>query len=376
MPNSILLVDEDLFVLDTVGSSLSSDYEVLTADDADSAIRKLNFKNVNMLLVSADLPNKDIFEFIEAVRHIESYINLPIILITEKKTDELTEQAKKAGVEGLVEKPIDAPSLVKSIKRIFAKKIIAAQSKKTVGSTDDILGTLRVLLIDDDLDVLEVMKEKLEYSVHQVMTSSSVDKAIDLLLEKEFDILISDVDLPKKGGFELVAWINDDPSVIGIPIILMSGVVTDVEIIHKAKKLWVDKYLVKPFEFDQLIRSMKEICARKYRINKLSKLGNYIVNLQKTKEEDYKVQLDKLRKKIKEIKKNVNMLNAKIISVTKTKNKEEVSELRELKKIFEDDAKTLQEYINLSQTEYLSGRKNFASLRRSLQKQLDVIRKV
>jgi len=374
MAISILILDDDLHVLDTIGAHLSPVYEIHTADDVDVALNTLTRHKIDMLISSTKLPSRSGFAFIKDVRNLDKYIDLPVILISDVVSQEFENKGKGLNVVALLQKPVDLNNLNLLISDVFQnQKSVFGQDKMTSQSRE-ILSALRILLVDDDVNILEVMKEKLEISVHRVITADSVDKATDYLQDKDIDVIISDVELPKKDGFELVSWINNNPSTAGISIILMSGVVTDVEIIHKAKSLWVDKYLIKPFEFDLLIQNIVEICDRNYRLNKLIKLNNSFVQVLKTREKTYKTRLEKLREKISEVKSKTAILNGKIKGLSQLSKKKEVSELRELRKILEGDARTLQEYINLSQTEYLADRQNIINIRRSLQKQVEILR--
>lgn len=63
----------------------------------------------------------------------------------------------------------------------------------------------RILLVDDEIDFLDVIGEFLEDEGHEVVTATSGDAALGLLAESDFDLLLSDINMPGMKGFELLA---------------------------------------------------------------------------------------------------------------------------------------------------------------------------
>jgi CheY-like chemotaxis protein len=70
------------------------------------------------------------------------------------------------------------------------------------------LGDTRVLLIDDEPDALTMMRRILEDQGARVETAVSVKDALDLLDRKTFDILVSDISMPERDGYDLIAAVR------------------------------------------------------------------------------------------------------------------------------------------------------------------------
>ena len=108
--------------------------------------------------------------------------------------------------------------------------------------------SLNILVIDDEPGIRKLIELILED--HEIVTAGSVDEATELLNSRTYDLVISDVKMPGKSGFELLEEIHRiNPNT---PVILMTGHAEEDELIHPC----LDKsagFLAKPFEDEDLI---------------------------------------------------------------------------------------------------------------------------
>ncbi|MBI3179122.1 MAG: EAL domain-containing protein [Deltaproteobacteria bacterium] len=107
--------------------------------------------------------------------------------------------------------------------------------------------TSRVLLVDDDDAVLRAFQRTLANSGFQVQTARNALQAIDLIKERAFDAIVSDVSMPGMDGLELLHTIREHDS--SVPVVLVTGGPT-VESAAKAVELGALRYLVKPVNLD------------------------------------------------------------------------------------------------------------------------------
>ena len=71
---------------------------------------------------------------------------------------------------------------------------------------------MRILLVDDDRAILDSLQETLNWEkigIDEVETASSVDQAEKLLLKREADIVVSDIELPGKSGLDFLEWFRE-----------------------------------------------------------------------------------------------------------------------------------------------------------------------
>ncbi len=110
---------------------------------------------------------------------------------------------------------------------------------------------MKIILLEDDPDMLETLAEALELNDHIVMRGGSGDDGLALLREGESlpDLILSDVNMPGMTGLEFVAAVKANVNWQLIPICIVSGSVGD-EV--AALQAGATAFLVKPFQFAEL----------------------------------------------------------------------------------------------------------------------------
>ena len=103
-----------------------------------------------------------------------------------------------------------------------------------------------VFVVDDDVDVVNYLKEMLS-SEYKVYTSFNVDTAYALMKEKAPDVVISDVIMPEKTGYDLCRKMKENIQMSHIPVILLTAMAT-VEDQVQGLDSGADAYVTKPFE--------------------------------------------------------------------------------------------------------------------------------
>ncbi len=116
----------------------------------------------------------------------------------------------------------------------------------------------RLLVVDDDLDILKLAKAVLTHEKHYVFTAPDAIQAMDLLHREAIDLLISDANMPHYSGFELVQTIRKEAKFNDLSIAMLTGL-RERKDIEKAIKAGVDDYIVKPLDPLILIQKVKSI---------------------------------------------------------------------------------------------------------------------
>ncbi|MGI8934244.1 MAG: ATP-binding response regulator, partial [Phormidesmis sp.] len=120
---------------------------------------------------------------------------------------------------------------------------------------DDLLSGLRILIVEDDADNREILTIVLEEQAGTVIPASSVAAAIEQLTDEETpDLLISDINLPGRDGFELIDWVRSRAPEQGgdLPAIALTGYAGS-EHTESTLKAGFQAHLVKPINTDELM---------------------------------------------------------------------------------------------------------------------------
>ncbi|MDX1965180.1 MAG: response regulator [Pirellulales bacterium] len=121
-------------------------------------------------------------------------------------------------------------------------------------------GGKRILLVDDDQEILESMKLALESRGFQVMIARDGNHGLALAESERPDLLITDMMMPKRSGFLVLEKLrtSDDPNQSVMKIIMITGNEGNR---HKsyAETLGVDDYIRKPFAMERLLESVEKL---------------------------------------------------------------------------------------------------------------------
>lgn len=119
----------------------------------------------------------------------------------------------------------------------------------------------RILIVDDDQDILEVLRETLEIDNYVVTTAENVNGAFEHLAEELPDMIILDLVLPDGNGFELCRKITSDPRTREVPVLLLTGK-NSLDDRLSGFLTGARKYITKPFDIDELTESVRVLIQK------------------------------------------------------------------------------------------------------------------
>lgn len=142
---------------------------------------------------------------------------------------------------------------------------------------------LKILIIEDEIKTAETLKKGLEENHYFVDIVFDGDSGLKLATRNKYDLIISDVMIPGINGFEFCRTIRD----LGIntPMIMLTALSMTTDKIA-GFEAGADQYMVKPFEFDELLARVKSVVKRSKQnteIQEVLNIADLFINLQ-TKE--------------------------------------------------------------------------------------------
>ena len=112
---------------------------------------------------------------------------------------------------------------------------------------------MKILVVDDEQDICEILQYNLETEGFEVVTASSAEEALQLPLH-EFSLILLDVMMGEISGFQMARRLKDSPATVQIPIIFITALDGEDNLV-KGLNIGADDYIAKPL-------SMKEVKAR------------------------------------------------------------------------------------------------------------------
>lgn len=115
----------------------------------------------------------------------------------------------------------------------------------------------KILVAEDDNFLLLAIKDKLSRAGFEVVTAINGVEALKEMREKKPDLILLDLVMPQKGGFETLEEMRADNELSDIPVIILSNLGNESDI-KKAKELGAEDYLVKAnFSLKRVVEKVK-----------------------------------------------------------------------------------------------------------------------
>lgn len=139
---------------------------------------------------------------------------------------------------------------------------------------------MKVLVVDDEIDALELLEEYLEDKNFKVVSSSDPHKALEIIKTEKIDLVIADLKMPKMDGIELTKTIISMNS--EMPVIIMTAYAS-IESAVESIKAGAADFITKPFKFNHTLFVINKALETK-RLSLLAKKSGYYKKLSRTDE--------------------------------------------------------------------------------------------
>ena len=118
----------------------------------------------------------------------------------------------------------------------------------------------RILVVDDEQDLLEILKFNLETEGYEVATASSAEEALQMDIAS-FDLLLLDVMMGGMSGFAMARKLKDNPTTANVPIIFLTARDTENDTVT-GFNLGADDYISKPFSLREVMVRVRAVLRR------------------------------------------------------------------------------------------------------------------
>lgn len=242
----ILVVDDDLNLLELLVDTLRSvGYRVEGVSNGNAALDKLAAESYDLLVSDIKMPGMDGITLSRKVRR--RYPNLPVLLITGVAAPEII---GRVTADGFLAKPFRINKIEELIESTLQGKPepVAAQIR-------------HILVVDDDETYREMLADALRYNDYVPLAVSSGEEALRQLEQGLSDAVISDIRMPGMDGIDLSRRIK--ARYPDLPVILITGYLSEREIASQTSGNEIDGFLEKPFRIEKIIEMLQQISPRR-----------------------------------------------------------------------------------------------------------------
>lgn len=123
------------------------------------------------------------------------------------------------------------------------------------------MGKEKILVVDDEEDILELVKHTLSKEGYEITGAHTGEKALSFAIEKSFDMIVLDLMLPGLDGLEVAKRLKGHPDTRHIPIIMLTAKGEEADVVT-GLELGADDYITKPFSPRVLLARIKAVLRR------------------------------------------------------------------------------------------------------------------
>lgn len=244
----ILVVDDDHRIVKTTCDILKiKGYEPIAAYSGEEGVEKVRRDAPDCVLMDIKMTG---INGVEAMKRMKKIIPaLPVVLVSAYATDDLMEEAKRAGAYAVLSKPLNFPMILSFLSLLRKEESI--------------------LIVDDDPGFCKTLKDILTLRGFHIETESEPQRVMGHLENNyKLAIVLLDLKLGAVNGVEVLKDIR--AKYPGKPVVLVTGYRDEMaNSIEKARKIGAYTCLYKPLEMDDLFQLIEEI--------KIKKLQNLLV---------------------------------------------------------------------------------------------------
>ncbi|MBI5743812.1 MAG: response regulator [Elusimicrobia bacterium] len=270
----VLVADDDTEFSDLMKMFLeANNYRALVVNDPLKVVETVRAEKPDALLLDIMMPRKDGFAIMEELQDSGDTAAVPIIVVSGLRFENFQERGIVTGLPEMIARDIPGDLLLK----LIAEQTGGAAPSAAPAPDAQKPALPRVLMADDQTDLLMLMKEMVQDSGFEVFTANDGAEAMKAVFETNPDIIVLDYNMPRKNGLEVAQDLKNNPLFAHIPIIIVTAY-GEKNAKLKGLGMGIDDYLIKPVDADELVARIRMILKRNKQVldtNPLSKLpGN------------------------------------------------------------------------------------------------------
>jgi two-component system cell cycle response regulator len=239
-------------------------HHAIAAENGEKGLELARRESPDVILCDIQLPDIDGFEVVRQLMKIPSLRGIPRVAVTAMAMVGDRDKLLAAGFDGYIGKPIQPETLVQEVEA-FLPAALASQGRAAAPPpaatvereqrTD--LGT--ILLVDDVAANIDLGRSILEPAGYRVIVANSVVSALQEARLSRPDLILSDVHMPQRDGYDLFRELCADSGLNSIPFVFISSTSNVLEAGHPIQGLGLPriKLILRPIEAESLLAEIE-----------------------------------------------------------------------------------------------------------------------
>jgi CheY-like chemotaxis protein len=248
----ILIVDDHPATAETLAralSQLSPELEVISDTSAKSALERVKNSAVDLVITDMMMPEMNGLELIDKLRQHPGGRPSYTILVTAYDVPGLKEMTRRMKVNETLIKPIH-PERIREVVGKFLDEM-----QNSLGSTQAYSAneSFKILIADDKPDNVALLSRYLHDKGYVLSKAADGVDALEKVYAELPDLVLLDINMPKKDGFAVLHEMRADPRISHIPVIILTANRLDTSDIQTGLNMGADDYVSKPFDRRELM---------------------------------------------------------------------------------------------------------------------------
>ena len=259
--NNILVVEDNRIQKDAILSLIANHYEDMKTYSAVSgtdALQVLAEQSIDLIILDLGLLDYDGFDFVEKLKSVEEFKNIPIIVYTGREVTVSEEKNLKEKVGKIIIKGEQSSQRLLDEIKLFVHNVKNNRLKNVRNNEiEEVFKDKTILIVDDDMRNVFALSSILEGRGMKTRIATNGVEAIEILeQEPDVNLVLMDIMMPVMDGYEAMRRIRKKPKFQELPIIALTAKAMrgDREICLEAG---ANEYLAKPIDKDKLLSLLR-----------------------------------------------------------------------------------------------------------------------
>ncbi len=253
----VLIVDDHPTTAHTLAravAQLGPKVDVISATSGREALDRVEGRAADILITDMIMPEMNGLELVEKLQHHPGGRPAHIILITAYDVPGLKETARRAKVDEIIVKPVRPERICQIVESLLGKwSSLTPASKEQPAATKP----FKILIADDRPDNVTLLSRYIEHEGYEYITAADGEETLAQAREHLPDLVLLDINMPKKDGFAVLQEARTDPALHHIPVIILTAARIDPSDIQSGFHLGADDYVLKPFDRRELMARIR-----------------------------------------------------------------------------------------------------------------------
>lgn len=258
----VLIVDDHpntATMLARAVAQLGKQVEARSATSGREALKVADDFAADLLITDMIMPEMNGLELAEKLQNHPGGRPAHVILITAYDVPGLKETARRAKVDEILLKPVRPERICQIVENLLGEwnRSRPAAAQQAAGRPH------RILVADDRPDNVTLLSRYLENEGYEYIAAADGVEALEQARRSHPDLVLLDVNMPKKDGFAVLEEMRADADLRHIPVIILTAARIDPSDVQAGFHLGADDYVTKPFALPELLARIKAALRRR-----------------------------------------------------------------------------------------------------------------